>query len=142
MRRSFLCTRYGLGRRGEERFLHTSASYAAGRSFLYTSYGVRPTWEERFLHTSARYAADSLDGSRARQTSGFGCMLTAGALRGREPSALVWTAAPLKHPLSRKRSSGVGLWRENGVALAERRSSGLVTGCEPRTSNHEPRTTN
>ncbi|AFQ46339.1 hypothetical protein Desmer_4535 [Desulfosporosinus meridiei DSM 13257] len=27
-------------------------------------------WEERFLHTSARYAADELDGSRAHQTSG------------------------------------------------------------------------
>lgn len=81
--------------------------------------------EERFLHAYARYAADKLDGSRARQTSGQTECATNDALRGRELSALVWTAASRTQPLSRKRSSGLGL-RRGWSRLAERRSLGLV----------------
>ncbi|TGE33916.1 hypothetical protein [Desulfosporosinus sp. Sb-LF] len=62
---------------------------------------------ERFMHTSARYAADELDGSLACQTYGqnacaplHAILVTAasvhpwtspsGVLTGSEPSALVW----------------------------------------------------
>ena len=87
--------------RPEERFSAVLTRAKTVSSFC-TRLHVAPLGRSAFLHASASYAADKQDSSRARQNLWANCMCDQWRATGREPSAFVWTAAPLTLPLSRK----------------------------------------